>query len=292
MRTTAVAACAAIQGAIACSLLVSTADLSGGAVENPSSMDGMASDGPRDTSDGQADSTMDGLAGDAGTFCERLGTTPVFCADFDHSTDVADGFSHHLLNGDTFAGASELDRTVLVTAPASCHLGVPSTVPGEQSGLVNRLTWFPSSNLPAASAFHFECDVRVDAVDTQSTAYLVNLSFGDGTIGVPLDNGYELSLRTAGTQGTLVESVPSGAGSTTPLALPVAVWTHLEVDVDFSVAPPMVALKLDGNVAVQRQLSAGFSPLFHEVSCGVQYYSNATVVATWIHFDDILVELR
>jgi hypothetical protein len=291
MRTGVVAmACASVYGAIACSMVVSTAGLSGGSVDERSPMNGLATDGTADAAGRPADPPADSKAGDAGTFCERLNRTPVFCADFDHSTDVADGFSHHILNGYTIAGASELDRTVLVSAPASCHLGVPSGVPGEQEGLVNRLTWFPSSDLAAATAFHFECDMRVDAVDTQSTAYLVNLSFGAGGVGVPLDNGYELSLRTSGTLGALVESVPSATGSTTPLTIPVGVWTHVEIDVAFTT--PMVTIKLDGNVALQRQLSAGFSPLFHEVSCGIQYYTNATVVATWVHFDDILIEAR
>ena len=77
-----------------------------------------------------------------------------------------------------------------------------------------------------------------------------------------------------------------------PLGRTVAlhVWTHVDIDIDYS-ASPNITVKLDGAVALDAfaldaMFAGGGNP---NVSIGPAYYTANMVLATEAHFDNVLI---
>jgi hypothetical protein len=225
MRWIATAAALLASG---CSLLASLGDLSSGA-------DDAGADRADATFTGDAATDGDaGKGGEAGgPFCLGRTPAPTFCKDFDSQRDVDDGWDFH----GTAGGPStiELDRGASTSPPVSLRVALPAGAPGTGSGFTNRLGMDPKPGAAATKRAHYEVDVRLDAADPEKHAYLSTLGFGQPA-------SYALILWGSATTACIQEDLSNGEHITTPFtrAIPMGVWTHVDLDVDFTSSPAAV----------------------------------------------------
>jgi hypothetical protein len=287
-RLVLAAACAGYS-ALACSLIVSTDGLSEGLTGEPAPGD-EAGDGAR-SPEGDVIQTDGGDSGrrdaQASPFCP-LYPAALFCADFDLSKKVDDGWTFESVQGATTADAKRLDPSAFLSPPVSAVLSVPSSVPGFGTGLVNRIGWNPPGGFAAGASVHVELEVRIDSIDTMEQAFVFNVSAG---------NGYAAALR-ASRKGTSLEEYTMdeagvGGGRTTliPRILPLGTWMHVDVDVVF-VGTPSLTLKIDKALAATVALPPTYSQGISQIDIGPRYYAMTTVDATSFHFDNVLIEVK
>lgn len=235
---------------------------------------------------GGGDASADGaIIEPSGPFCAALAKSPAFCVDFDSSSKVDDGFTFLGQSGQPGTVAA-LDHGVFVSAPNSAHLGVPAGVPGTSSGLVNRLAWETSDQQQGKISSHVEAKVWANALDPFTKAQVFAATFRQGA------TTYAISLAVNGYQAEVLEA--SSSVTTTPLtkSFPARKWVRVALDVTFTPAPAKLVLSFDGETILDKPLAAGFVSGFGQVSLGPVYYTSATVAATDLYFDNVLVNLE
>ncbi len=276
---------AGAMGVSACSLLVATSGLSGGADASDAAADALASDsrssadGSASGSDGSSGSSSSGGVWDAaaGPFCSTRSPTPTFCNDFDTSSNVQN-MGAQSQNGP--AAVSEIDHATYTSASSSLHLGIPAGVPGTTDGFTNRILYNVAA--PTTST-HFECDLRIDATSPSGQPYFV---------------WYQLSsprsfLLYVNQNETGIEVTPGYTTHALSQAIPLGVWKHVDMDVAWS-SPPKLTVKIDGVVALDAyELPATFTPPGAGlISVGPAEYTSQSMSATEAHFDNVLFVLK
>jgi hypothetical protein len=211
-----------------------------------------------------------------------------FCADFDHSTNVSDGWQNE---GQSPGTTLDLDRQTFQTPPASMVASVPLGAGGLQVANVSEK--FLSPPRTAHLHFYMRAASMPPAPDASgSSIELVSLKGSDfesgtgGGVSIDLKNGaVELLVQTVGDSGIVDDA--------TPFTLTTGKFVSVALDVVFSsTGGGSVTLSLDGAPAVSKSNLTTATAGAGSTTLTLGLTTNGSTPPLQLNYDDLTLDLQ
>ena len=263
----------AFTNGVACSILTSTDDLTGG---SDASVDQAVTDGPSSeaSSEGSADVPPP-------RFCSTLSPAPALCEDFDGTSSFDAQFSQDLVGSPNTIGA---DNTSSKSSPRSffAHINAGSN-PGRAYAYMFKTFAGPVTRI----SFAFDI-MLVDVVSGESSV-VAGIVVNDG---MPTRHALALLLSgvDAQTEETFVAAGVTQYKDKVLSRFPV-VKTWSRVEVDMALSPPTMTVKVDGTTTLD---GVALDPSWPtsgsvQINLGVTYVTS-TAGAWLVRYDNVVAD--
>ncbi len=265
----------AVTNGVACSILTSTDDLTGG---SDASVDQAVTDAP--SSEASPEGAVDALPP---AFCSTLSPAPALCEDFDGTSSFDAQFSQDLVGSPNTIGA---DNTLSKSPPRSffAHINAGSN-PGRAYAYM-----FKTFAAPVARV-SFAFDIMLVDVVSGESSVVAGIVVNDG-----MPTRHALALILSGVDAQTEESFVAGGVTQYKdkvLSRFPVVKTWSRVEVDMALSPPTLTVKVDGTTTLD---GVALDPSWPtsgsvQINLGVTYVTSTA--GPWlVRYDNVVVDPR
>ncbi len=233
-----------------------------------------------DATDSGADVTDASDGADPTKHCKDYVPAPLFCADFDSSTALADGWTDYFFAGKVTA---VLDGTAFRSASKSALFGSDAMTSSTQS-VTNFLDQVFGSAAPTAATVDFDIRLEVSGITGSSSLDYLGITFGTGK------NRLAVYLQIDSVGSRLMESYDDGTGTSVytghemSKTLPLSTWSHVKMSVSRG-SSCVGTVWVDGVKALDASLKV-LSPSTGLELRGGMIWSQGAAIAWHVRYDN------